>query len=59
MYDNLDVPIRRFDNWRLYNIGGDVAVDTAIRYDQLDDGIAEVTGKLGLARPDLPRANTI
>ena len=50
--------LRKYSNWPLYTIDGDVAVDSVIRYDDLPSGIANVSEHLGLPNFSLPRAKS-
>lgn len=48
----------RLRNWDIYAIGGKVAVDRVLRYEQLDAELAELATKLGLPPLALPHARS-
>jgi len=44
------------DNWPIYAIGDKIVADHIIKYDNLEAGLGEVLGRVGLSPPALPRA---
>lgn len=48
----------RVDNWEIYTIKNQVAVDDVFRYEHLQDDFAKACQKIGIPTPDLPRAKT-
>src|SRR5581483_6146875 len=49
----------RINNYEIYSIGGEVAVDFVGRYENLDADLRHALGQVGLALDrDLPRAKT-
>lgn len=48
----------RLRNWDVYAIGGSIAVDRVLRYEQLDLELARLAPKLGLPPLALPRARS-
>ena len=45
------------DNYDLYSIDGEIALDFVGRYEDLDDGFAEVLDRIGLADIHIPHVN--
>ena len=46
----------RLDNWSIYTIDDEIIANHVIRYENLEAGLGEALGKIGLVAPPLPHA---